>query len=149
MPAKASKLLLSFHAHEERQNEEIETFHIEEAILNGKITEDYPEDKRGPSCLILGYAHGRPLHIVCGQARNGWPFWLAYRPISVFLSTRDPKLNTRDSPPQRSWPRRTMQGCPPQLRLREGRGEIFFDFGFENDCVVLKSRLFLAHMIIN
>ena len=30
------------------------------------IVEDYPDDKYGPSCLILGYTHnGRPLHIQC------------------------------------------------------------------------------------
>jgi len=35
-----------------------------EAIENGSIIEDYPADKYGPSCLILGFTNaGRPLHI--------------------------------------------------------------------------------------
>ena len=39
---------------------------IYETISNGEIIEDYPEDKYGPSCLILGYtASKRPLHIQC------------------------------------------------------------------------------------
>jgi hypothetical protein len=39
-----------------------------EAALTGKseVIEDYPDDKYGPSCLILGYTKaGRPLHIQC------------------------------------------------------------------------------------
>ena len=41
---------------------------IEEAISNGVIIEAYPDDPRGPSCLIYGFTHqGRPLHIVCGD----------------------------------------------------------------------------------
>jgi len=35
-----------------------------EAVANGEIIEDYPDDKYGPSCLILGFTQaGRPLHI--------------------------------------------------------------------------------------
>ena len=37
---------------------------IREAIDTGQIIEDYPEDKYGPSCLILGCTQaGRPLHL--------------------------------------------------------------------------------------
>ncbi|MBI3193006.1 MAG: DUF4258 domain-containing protein [Ignavibacteriae bacterium] len=37
-----------------------------EAIENGIIIEDYPEDKYGPSCLIFGLTkQERPLHIQC------------------------------------------------------------------------------------
>lgn len=39
---------------------------IRQAILGGEIIEDYPDDKYGPSCLILGFTQaGRPLHIQC------------------------------------------------------------------------------------
>ncbi|MBI4588106.1 MAG: DUF4258 domain-containing protein [Candidatus Rokubacteria bacterium] len=31
----------------------------------GEIIEEYPEDRPYPSCLILGPAAGRPLHVVC------------------------------------------------------------------------------------
>ncbi len=39
---------------------------LREAIASGEIIEDYPNDKYGPSCLILGFTQsGRPLHIQC------------------------------------------------------------------------------------
>jgi hypothetical protein len=39
---------------------------MREAIAAGEIIEDYPDDKYGPSCLLLGYTRtGRPLHIQC------------------------------------------------------------------------------------
>jgi hypothetical protein len=37
-----------------------------EAIAHGEITKDYPHDKYGPNCLILGFTQvGRPLHLRC------------------------------------------------------------------------------------
>ena len=38
---------------------------LEEAVANrSTVIEDYPEDKYGPSCLILGFTvTGRPLHV--------------------------------------------------------------------------------------
>ena len=39
---------------------------IHNAIARGQIIEDYPDDKYGPSCLILGFAApDKPLHIQC------------------------------------------------------------------------------------
>jgi hypothetical protein len=39
---------------------------LREAIFAGEIVEDYPQDKYGPSCLILGFTSGgRPLHVQC------------------------------------------------------------------------------------
>jgi hypothetical protein len=40
---------------------------LEEAVSNrSELIEDYPEDKYGPSCLILGFTlNGRPLHVQC------------------------------------------------------------------------------------
>lgn len=36
---------------------------LREAIQNSEIIEDYPDDKYGPSCLVLGFTqNGRPLH---------------------------------------------------------------------------------------
>ena len=36
------------------------------AIAAAEIIEDYPDDKYGPSCLLLGYTQAhRPLHIQC------------------------------------------------------------------------------------
>ena len=39
---------------------------LHDVIANGTVIEDYPEDKYGPSCLILGVtSKKRPIHIQC------------------------------------------------------------------------------------
>ena len=76
---------ISLHAQEERNEEEITLQEIEKAILNGEIIEDYPQDLRGPSCLVLGYAQERPIHIVCAILPNHW-----MRIITVYIP-RGPK----------------------------------------------------------
>ena len=40
---------------------------LEQAIRGrSEVIEDYPEDKYGPSCLILGFTNtGRPVHVHC------------------------------------------------------------------------------------
>lgn len=41
---------------------------IREAIAGGEVIEDYPADRRGPSCLAFGYTLARrPLHIHCSH----------------------------------------------------------------------------------
>ena len=46
---------------------DISVAEVEEAISGrSAVVEDYPKDKYGPSCLILGFTKaGRPLHIQC------------------------------------------------------------------------------------
>ena len=37
-----------------------------ESMASSEVIEDYPDDKYGPTCLILGFtASKRPLHIQC------------------------------------------------------------------------------------
>ena len=39
---------------------------VREAIVNGEVIEDYPEDKYGPNCLIFGMTKAdRPLTYTC------------------------------------------------------------------------------------
>ena len=39
---------------------------IREAIQQAELLEDYPKDKYGPSCLVLGFTKaGRALHLQC------------------------------------------------------------------------------------
>jgi hypothetical protein len=62
------KYVVSFSHTEKVRIRKIEAEDIEEAIHNGEIIEDYPEDPRGPSCLILGFTlRNRPLHVLCGK----------------------------------------------------------------------------------
>jgi hypothetical protein len=52
---------------EKLRRRRISSLMIERAIETGIVIESYPNDARGPSCLILGYSlEGRPLHVVCG-----------------------------------------------------------------------------------
>ncbi|EAZ92085.1 DUF4258 domain-containing protein [Crocosphaera chwakensis] len=45
---------------------QISVYEIKQAVLQGKLIEDYPDDKYGPSCLIFGLTEQkRPLHIHC------------------------------------------------------------------------------------
>jgi hypothetical protein len=57
----------SKHAVDQTIIRDISVAEVEEAISNrSEMIEDYPEDKYGPSCLILGFTSGgRPLHIQC------------------------------------------------------------------------------------
>lgn len=39
---------------------------VRSVIFKGEIIEDYPEDARGHSCLMLGFGtEERPVHVVC------------------------------------------------------------------------------------
>jgi len=60
------KYEICFHAEKERYAEDITISALETAISGGEILEDYANDPRGQSCLILGYSKNRPIHIVCG-----------------------------------------------------------------------------------
>ena len=57
----------SKHAVDQTIIRDISAAELEEAISGrSEVVEDYPEDKYGPSCLILGFTRGgRPLHIQC------------------------------------------------------------------------------------
>lgn len=62
---------LSRHADVERKNDNLTLTEIETAMINGLILENYPEDKRGESCLVVGFTDlGKPIHVVCGKSDN-------------------------------------------------------------------------------
>jgi hypothetical protein len=89
---KFRQYFLSEHAQIERLEEDIDIIEIEEAILNSEIIEDYPEDKRGHSCLIAGYLSNKAIHVVCGVKQNNLVI------ITVYL----PKLPKWITPKQRA-----------------------------------------------
>lgn len=67
--AKLSRREYEFSKHAVDQSivRDVQVSEIEEAVANrSEIIEDYPDDKYGPSCLILGFTlAGRPLHLQC------------------------------------------------------------------------------------
>lgn len=58
----------SRHAVDQSILRRINVQQIREAIEDGRVIEDYPEDKYGPSCLILGFTEaGKPVHVHCSH----------------------------------------------------------------------------------
>ena len=54
---------------------------IRRVIESGEVIEDYPEDARGHSCLILGFGDEmRPIHIVCSPKDEYLALITAYLP---------------------------------------------------------------------
>ena len=94
MPAKADILLLVrsaardkvlFLPHAVRQmlrpDRAISTAEVRRVIASGKAIEDYPEDPRGHSCLLLGRGNGnRPIHVVCAPKEDYLAIITAYLP---------------------------------------------------------------------
>ena len=67
------KYWLTLHAEIERDADQISMYEIEKALLSPKanIIEDYPNDPRGHSCLILGFTkENLPIHVVCGEGES-------------------------------------------------------------------------------
>lgn len=61
---------------------------IEEIVRSGEIIEDYSDDVRGHSCLLLGYGkENRPIHIVCSPKNDYLAIITAYLPNSKEWST--------------------------------------------------------------
>ena len=58
---------------------------VREAITSGGVIEDYPEDKYGPSCLILGFTRmDRPIHVHCSYPS---------RPLVKIVTVYEPDPN--------------------------------------------------------
>lgn len=74
--------VVSFTHTEKLRRRKIGLESIEQAIIQGEIIEVYPEDQRGPSCLISGKtSEERPIHVVCGEFQNDALFIItAYEP---------------------------------------------------------------------
>ena len=74
----------SRHVSDRMFQRNISTDEIVEAVLNGKIIEEYPDDYPHPSCLILGATvRKRVLHVVVGITDN--KIWI----ITVYVPDSD------------------------------------------------------------
>ena len=63
---KADRFEFSKHATDQSIKRRISVLEVREAVEDGEVIEDYPQDKYGPSCLVFGRtAEGRPLHVQC------------------------------------------------------------------------------------
>jgi len=54
---------------------------VRAVIESGELIEDYPEDARDHSCLLLGQGQGgRPIHVVCAPKEDFLAIITAYIP---------------------------------------------------------------------
>lgn len=61
-------VVITQHAAERCRQRGIRMKDIREAVMNGTIIEEYPEDFPFPSCLILGYSVKKvPIHVVMSE----------------------------------------------------------------------------------
>ena len=52
-----------------------------DCVFHGEVIEDYPEDVRGRSCLLLGIpGNARPVHVVCAPKDGYLAIITAYEP---------------------------------------------------------------------
>jgi len=66
--AAKARIIYSAHALDETtaEDELITTAEVRDVVFYGDVIEDYPEDKRGHSCLMFGVPEKRrPVHVVC------------------------------------------------------------------------------------
>lgn len=64
---------VSRHAQLESRNNGLSLADVERALLSGEIIESNPENPRGPTYLVGGYAaSGKPVHVVVGLLPAGW-----------------------------------------------------------------------------
>jgi hypothetical protein len=70
------------HGEQERQNDNLSIAEVEEALLNGMVLEEYRDDIRGGSCLVVGFTNsGKPIHIVCGKFEGDLVIITVYIPV--------------------------------------------------------------------
>jgi len=79
----AKRILFLSHAVKQmsRPNRMITTIEVRNVIATGEVIEDYPDDPRGSSCLMLGFGDmGRPIHVVCSPKPDFLAIITAYLP---------------------------------------------------------------------
>jgi len=66
--AKHWKVNVTEHAYDEADQDGISMVDVINTLPGGEVIEDYPDDRRGASCLVLIYigAERTPVHAVCG-----------------------------------------------------------------------------------
>lgn len=80
--------LYSRHGDQERVNDNLSLDEVEQAMLTGRVLEQYGDTGRGASCLIAGFTHeGKPVHVVCGQMGDRMVIITVYIPIPPKFKT--------------------------------------------------------------
>ncbi len=87
--AATQKILFLPHAIKQmsRPDRMITTDEVREAVLLGEIIEEYPDDQRGESCLIMHAAENHTIHVVCAPKSDYLAVITAYLPLPDQWST--------------------------------------------------------------
>ncbi len=88
---KVKEELIQFSEHSIHKMDEndISSKELIEALYNGEIIEDYPEDERGHSCLFLCKDNKDFFHVVLGQKERNLFVVTVYRPsLPKFIDER-------------------------------------------------------------
>jgi hypothetical protein len=86
----------SKHAEHERQNDNLFIEEVEQALLSGRILEQYLDTGRGESCLVVGFTDmGKPVHIVCGSREDVLAIITVYIPTPPKFITPYERRTTR------------------------------------------------------
>ena len=73
------------HAVDQSLLRQVTVNELREAVSTGEVIEDYPQDKYGPSCLLLGFTQSaRPIHIQCSHPS---------RPVLKIITLYEPDAN--------------------------------------------------------
>jgi hypothetical protein len=59
---------------------------VETVVMRGEVIEEYPEDVRGHSCLMLAIPEGRPVHVVCSPKADYLAVMTTYVPDPAYWS---------------------------------------------------------------
>ena len=81
--AAAKRVLFLPHATRQmsRPDRMIAASEVQSVVVTGDLVEDYPNDPRGHSCLVLGFgADRRPIHVVCSPKADYLAVITAYVP---------------------------------------------------------------------
>ena len=71
----------SRHGDRERQNDGLALDEIEQAIMSGRMIEQYDDTGRGESCLVAGFTDaGKPVHAICGRIGDDMVIITVYIP---------------------------------------------------------------------
>ena len=92
-----SRWVLSHHAEIERRADKLTFAEIEDALLNGDILEQYADTGRGESCLIVGIAEDKPIHVVCGWRGESIAIITVYVPRPPKFSDPWTRLHRRSA----------------------------------------------------
>ena len=64
-----------------RPDRMISSTEVETVLTMGELVEDYPQDVRGHSCLLLGFGEGGwPIHVLCSPKDDYLAVITAYVP---------------------------------------------------------------------